>query len=453
VAGIFDLVNRTRVDSGIVEAQVPSTTFTDVVGASFEATRDNYNSNSTSYLRQKFTQERDDNYKSAVGRDIYQDALSLLEDGSQEAIADPRTGTLRRESPEMIKAVDTLLEQTKVSLPDSASGMWLSGEVNERAKSKARSSLKNLEKVSAGATGFSAFSGGLAGGIGAGFTDPINLATLPFGAASSYGIIKTALMEAAINAASEVAIQPFVAEWQNEIGNTYGFKQAAENVGMAALFGAGIGGLARGVAKGLEKISVPEISHQAIFYDMSEKFKRQGNFEAADAARVMARKIDVDDADVGKFLNDVAVMEKHVEALGELEIALREGRNLDPEKIRITNDELAAINPDSLKSPKARADVKLIQEPAIEKTSTKESNPMVEQPRAEKVMLGKQKEIEATLNSEAAVMDDTQKFLETHKDEDIIVGDSVTDDLTVASIKKEIEDNTAFRNILRTCSL
>ena len=81
--------------------------------------------------------------------------------------------------------------------------------------------------------------------------DPVVLATLPFGASASSGILRTALTEAGISVAVDLPIQlgP-VSETKDVLGVEFTTGDAVANALTAGAFAGGIGGAIAGVAKG-----------------------------------------------------------------------------------------------------------------------------------------------------------------------------------------------------------
>jgi hypothetical protein len=86
--------------------------------------------------------------------------------------------------------------------------------------------------------------------------DPINLATLPVSsagvAARSLSWVGKGLLvarrEAALNVATELAIQPLVFQHKSDIDSPYSWRDATANIGMAAAGGAGLGFVSGGVS-------------------------------------------------------------------------------------------------------------------------------------------------------------------------------------------------------------
>lgn len=125
-------------------------------------------------------------------------------------------------------------------------------EIEEFTLSARRSARQEAERVSQRASGFDRVAGSLVGGIGGAFTDPINLATLPLGAASGMGVLRAMGTEALVNAAIEAAETPIIVKWQRELGYKYGVGEAVLNIATAGAGGAAFTALVRGAGKGLQ---------------------------------------------------------------------------------------------------------------------------------------------------------------------------------------------------------
>ena len=79
-------------------------------------------------------------------------------------------------------------------------------------------------------------------------TDPVNLATLPFGAAASMNVLKAIRTEALINAAIEAAEVPLYKDWANRVGREYGLREAAIDIATAGVAAGALTGVVRGAA-------------------------------------------------------------------------------------------------------------------------------------------------------------------------------------------------------------
>lgn len=87
---------------------------------------------------------------------------------------------------------------------------------------------------------------GLLGGLASGMTDPVNIATLPLGAGQA-SLLRTALVEAAIGAGTEVVNLPGTAAARERMGEDFtatdAVKQVAISGGASAILGSGLRGL------------------------------------------------------------------------------------------------------------------------------------------------------------------------------------------------------------------
>jgi len=141
--------------------------------------------------------------------------------------------------------------------------------------------------------GISGTLGGFAGTLGGSLTDPALLASLAAGAPASAGIIRTALIEAGIGAASEVPIQAAVQTQRANIGLDAGLDRALRNIAAAGVGGGILAGGIRGVELGTRKAlgfdtrQAAETAEQAGLTEASadvkaaaENIKRQTDIES-----------------------------------------------------------------------------------------------------------------------------------------------------------------------------
>lgn len=96
------------------------------------------------------------------------------------------------------------------------------------------------------------FGGGVAGMM----RDPLQISTLLIGGGFSAPartvagrILQTIAMEATINAGAETALQIASQDWRQKAGVEHGLEPALKQIGLAAAFGGGIGGLGRGIGE------------------------------------------------------------------------------------------------------------------------------------------------------------------------------------------------------------
>lgn len=106
--------------------------------------------------------------------------------------------------------------------------------------------VEREQEVLSRASPFSRNVGGLIGGVGAEFLDPVNMATLPIGAPIRAGLLGTMLIEGGINAAIEAVDTPN----RNAIAERLG--QEGNSVLENAAFGFVVGGAFAGVIKGAQ---------------------------------------------------------------------------------------------------------------------------------------------------------------------------------------------------------
>jgi len=146
-----------------------------------------------------------------------------------------------------------ILEGRKID-PARWNDIKTTDEIQEQKKDRARAAINSAAEISSKATTFDSIAGGLIGGLGGAFTDPINIATLPFGATSGMGILKAMKAEALLNAGVEAVEAPFVSKWQKELGFKYGIGDSAIDIATAGAGGAAFAGIVRGARPALEAL-------------------------------------------------------------------------------------------------------------------------------------------------------------------------------------------------------
>ncbi|HEV2570935.1 MAG TPA: hypothetical protein VGU72_04295 [Beijerinckiaceae bacterium] len=121
--------------------------------------------------------------------------------------------------------------------------------VNTRAKLLAQQAIDDADRAYAGSKGSAGpFVAQLAGGMAGSFRDPIQLVGLLAGggqskAVSVFGkVVEGAFRQGAVNAGLQILSEPAVQQWRADRGRENGILPAAEDVGMAFLFGAAFGG-------------------------------------------------------------------------------------------------------------------------------------------------------------------------------------------------------------------
>lgn len=140
--------------------------------------------------------------------------------------------------------VDTLPDEQRRALAD----------VRDVHGIAVRSALKldrDRAETASRAYGLSGVASTFIGGVAGQMTDPLNLLTLPLGAARGAGFTRMLLQEAAAGAAGQAAQEPFVQGGRAALGLEHGFGEAALNVGQAAIGNAGFAGTLRLAGMGL----------------------------------------------------------------------------------------------------------------------------------------------------------------------------------------------------------
>jgi hypothetical protein len=75
--------------------------------------------------------------------------------------------------------------------------------------------------------------GSFTGAMAAILTDPLVIATIPFGASTSAGILKMALIEGGFGALSGAMIQPFLYRYKKTLNSPYDVSDALLRIGAA----------------------------------------------------------------------------------------------------------------------------------------------------------------------------------------------------------------------------
>lgn len=313
--------------------------FFDVVEAGFEATRNNYNTNSASRLLRMERQNNRDAYKNATGKEFDVNDFQEFKDIKSQLAQDDPTIVIDD------NIEDVIYDKLKAENPDKFQDLKGSLEIIDAAKEKAKQSDLDFENALQRTTRLNAFTGGFIGALGGTAVDPVNIATLPFGAGASRSILKASMRAAGINAGAEAATQPAVVAWQKELGNDYGFTDVIENVGLAAVFGGSFEAVTRGVrpaaswmwAKASRDKNLPQADRNAAAY-MSKKAHEQ-------EANPNVRQPDQNHAD-------------HLESFQGTQKAMKENRIVEEKDLQLSNKEFKAFD------SKIRAD-----DTAIQRTS------------------------------------------------------------------------------------
>ena len=171
-------------------------------------------------------------------------------------------------------------------------GLKTSEEIRAVFIDRAQIAQMDAEITSAMASGSGTLvAGELLGGVGGVMIAPTNLLTLPFGAASSAGVLRGALTDGVINASIEAFQAPGNMEWRKEIGMQYSVGDALTDVAFAGIGGGAISGVIRGIGKAL-----PKNRNKSL--DVLDRISRDKNLpsEVRDAAQYQASIAHVDES-------------------------------------------------------------------------------------------------------------------------------------------------------------
>ena len=160
----------------------------------------------------------------------------------------------------VIQNTERQMKELAVKFPEHA--VLFSGSIMDDAHKIVRDAEARHNKASANpALGMtSSLLANVAGGGAASLRDPVQLATFFAGAAPAAGrlaigrVAKVMATEAVINAGVEIPLQVKAQAWRKEAGADYGLDDAVRNVGVAALFGAGVGGAVQGAREMVKQV-------------------------------------------------------------------------------------------------------------------------------------------------------------------------------------------------------
>lgn len=92
------------------------------------------------------------------------------------------------------------------------------------------------------------------GSLGSAVLDPLNLATMFYGAGAGRTVLQTMAIEGVIGAGTELASAPAISAWQKQLGKEYGFDEIMTGMLFGGLGGAAFGGAFRGASHAINKL-------------------------------------------------------------------------------------------------------------------------------------------------------------------------------------------------------
>ena len=183
-------------------------------------------------------------------------------------------------------------EELRARYPNAAARSF------EEIRNAVGEKVENLRlEAETGGDGVLSKAGGFMGTMAGAMSDPVNLAFMVAGAPAGASLARVLLTEAAAGAASELIVQHKVKEFNESIGNPYGLKEQAENVGYAVagsvalpLVGRGVKGL-YGYVKALAKEKGAALNIRGAARSIEEKEFIDGTVPGGEKAEVGEREI------------------------------------------------------------------------------------------------------------------------------------------------------------------
>lgn len=230
--------------TGFVPARSAPRNFVESIAASFEAHRRISNSNARTTARDELWNDRIDEVEAVTGvrlphpdhfipERFFDEAGRMLLGATDE---DAGEDSFVRNA----RYVNERIEELRRSRPEYGAQI----RTQEQWEYVLRDRIAELDENAANAGPVSGF----VGAVGASFTDPLNLATLPVGGGAK-SVLSAAAQEAGINAVLEVGILSVEDRWRQEIGlDDITLGEAGLRVAAGATFGGIVGGGGRFLA-------------------------------------------------------------------------------------------------------------------------------------------------------------------------------------------------------------
>lgn len=197
-------------------------------------------------------------------------------------------------------------------------------DIVESALIRLRGIVEENERIAMRATGMGEF-GQFVGAAGGAITDPVVMATLPLGAASSAGLLRTAMIEAGVAGGTEAALQPGVQAFRKEVGVKSGLEEGISNVVVAAGAGGAFGFAFKGAAIGFKKL-----------LEAHAEARPNPTIEERDAIRVIQEEIETEETipPVRSEEDATAAAGAHQENIVAADKAMQEGRPVRADEIQ-----------------------------------------------------------------------------------------------------------------------
>lgn len=238
---LFDKTNQRRTASQNIAPFFPAT-----VGESLSSAYDLVNGTQTTFAFHNMEYDVLERYRDQLG-ELTGDRLYNPLDNQAHFTAEA-PGGFELQMEQFFEDVQKLREKNP-SIPDLTFERLREDIVKERQKLQ---EMRN--EVAKRETSFGNTAAGFIGGAGATLGDPLVLGSMAVGAPAATGVLRAAMIEAAIGAGSEVGVQAAVQATREGLGEGVDFGQAAESILMAGLGGGILAGVIRGGASGVRAL-------------------------------------------------------------------------------------------------------------------------------------------------------------------------------------------------------
>ena len=231
----------------------------EVASAAWNTTRatELFNSKDISYsnvyrdkLKPIMDQDKDDSYsyESFVDADVdlRQDYMEQVDNGkfyldeNDKVVSEGFANSLKLDIGDDYNIVKGYLLSKKNGLDFS--------NINEEVLETTREQVKKDKATLENSTGFVSGAVEFGASVAANFTDPVNVALLPFGMGTAVGkglignVMAAGAREAGLGALAETITQPFAYDWKQELGLDYDIEDAVMNIAAATVGGFVLGG-------------------------------------------------------------------------------------------------------------------------------------------------------------------------------------------------------------------
>lgn len=290
-----------------------SASFDEMVHLSFRNQAANFNADSSAFVKREVRNENAKLYEQLTGESLFSSWA-----GDKRAI---------RNSQARLELEDEAINKLKEQNPARYSVLKTSDEIDIEARSRATRAYSEFQEAWEYTPGFGKYAAGFAGGAGAVLTDPIQWPAMAVGSTYAVGssVLRNFAIEAGAGALSEMVAQPSIMQWQAELGQAYGVKDAAINV----VLGAAAGGL----------ISLPLSAYSKVMNKNAMELRDIADkLEASDKLKAGIDNLaDVAEHNAGSPSPDLA---RHTENAEVVNAATAQGRlvELDELNTRITDD-------------------------------------------------------------------------------------------------------------------